>query len=238
MGYGSAEVPKMLWQGVFPVKSLALLRFRAPDAEARLFDAKSYLSETLSQIKSIDVEVEAAGKNPENAPGGKSHALWLQLRARTDMVKEKCSEELKLLGSATSRTSAADAIANEKLAKRASKGKWSQVKLLTSKLAAANKSLMAARSRVGRYAFRWHKHVMDAIDLEHQIAGNPPPRVAEKMGVSGCLQRIYWRTRIAAAPPIYAFCAIIAETLSLLLMWSEATIWVCCLVYLFCYFIT
>ena len=79
---------------------------------------------------------------------------------------------------------------------------------------------------MARYAYRWRSHVAEAGDVEAALAGELPPRMAHAPGCAGALARARWTACGRAGPPLAAAAALAAEALSLLLMWSEATIWV------------
>ena len=225
MGYGAAEVPKALWRTVFPTAALARLRFTAPEAEARLFDARTHLGEVLVRIRALDREVSAAAAAAAAQPAEARE--WAEATRCRDVVLTDAAAELAAgIGAVGGRSSLAAADAEAKLASAAAKGRWSAAKLLITKLAAARKALRAARLRVLRYAYRWRAHVSAAADVEAVLARQLPPRVARASGVAGALARARWAAGWAVGPPVYAALAIAAEVLSLLLMWSEATIWI------------
>lgn len=262
MGYGAAEVPKGIWRRSNPETELRRVQFKAPEVEANLFDAKTNLNEVVGKVKQLDREVKAMANEPDNKPGGADHEAYQNLRRCMDLVMSKCAFEL---ANNTYSAIATDPEEEAKFAKKAAKKKWSKVQTVLARLAFAHKALMVAKRRLARHSFRWKRHVVYAVQLEHVVAKTIPPivsvstkdaagfydgrrpeddananghqannAIAATYSALACLPNALgsavnssiWYYRIHFAPYCDKLLAVIAETLSLLLMWSEATIWI------------
>jgi len=293
-------VPKELWRLGDPAGELRRVQFQAPEVEAQLFDAKTNLATAVDAVRALDAEVAAMASAASNGPGGQDAAAYANLVDCMRVVKGKCAAELS--GSGGGRGSAAGSAAEAEDKKPGGlcgggRKKLGKVAGTLARLAAAHKELMTARRRVGRYSFRWHRHILTAVTLEHVVARTVPPapvaRAAKERSSSrywdhaaiihhagpggdsggpdggpgsggddgdgagpapaataaaaalasaaattyaalaclpnlagGALTRALWNYRIYAAPYVYMACGAVAEVMSLLLMWSEATIWI------------
>jgi len=274
MGYGAAEVPKGIWRRSNPAAELRRVRFKAPEVEANLFDARTNLEQVVDRVRQLNKEVSAMAGDPDHKAGGAHAAEYAKLRQCTDLVMSKCAAEL-----AENRYAASNAAADAedaKLKAKAAKRKWSKLQTLMSQLAYTHKLLMIAKRRLARYSFRWRRHVLYAIQLEYVVDKAMPPTLQTASGrggaaaafwdgraaaageaahaegdaaggssalggaaaatygalaclpnlAGGAVNRALWYYRIHLAPYADKVLALVAEALSLLLMWSEATIWV------------
>lgn len=191
MGYGAAEVPKGIWRRSNPARELRRVRFKAPELHETLLDAQATVSELIQKVREFDREVAAMGQASEFREGGAQRKQWLELRRCCDIVMSKVARELaEGGGGARGRVVDAEAAAKAEAAlkKKAAKGNWSKAKLLKSQLAYLHKRVMVAKRVAARFAYKWRRHVMYAVQLEHVASGTVPP----EFPASAAGQRAYW----------------------------------------------
>lgn len=197
IGYGSAEVPRSLWQASNAAGELRRQEFAAPEVEATVFDARTQLQDVCAAVRQAAARVGALESSPAFQSGVGAEEL-AEVKRCLAIVQAKAILEQDALGSGGLVTPLYNGGRGGLLGEEEEEGaggggfglcgkrnaKVSDAKKLVGVLAGLHKKLMQSSAKLARTQFRWDRLVRSVTELEHVLERSIPALDDPHLGIS------------------------------------------------------